>query len=88
LTKSTTLPNTGGLLTNVGTAVGHDRLGRTATDNDDAVVTVVLAILPKTGTDVRTPFEASFAFLGIGMALVAIARRRRVALAEDDESPM
>jgi uncharacterized protein DUF5979/prealbumin domain-containing protein len=88
LTKSTKLSSTAGLLVNVGTAVGHDRLGRTTSDTDDAVVTVVLAILPKTGTDVRTPFEASFAFLGIGLMLIAFARRRRPLLAEDDEAQM
>ncbi len=78
LTFKTTLPNNAGALTNVGTAVGHDRFGRQAKASDTATVTVVLAItLPRTGSNDRSPLSAGFAFLGLGFVLVAIARKRR-----------
>jgi uncharacterized protein DUF5979 len=76
LTATTTLGSSA--VTNVGTAVGHDRFGREAKASDDASVTVVLGVhLGKTGSDLQIPFETSFAFLGIGWVLVAIAKRRR-----------
>ena len=77
LTFKTTMPNRAGALTNIGTATGHDRFGRTATAHDNATITVVLAItLPRTGSDSGLPLESGFAFLGLGVVFVAIARRR------------
>jgi LPXTG-motif cell wall-anchored protein len=87
LTFNTTMPTTGGNLVNVGTAVGHDRFGRSTSAHDDATVTVVLAVmLPKTGTDMRLPMETGFALLGIGFAFIGFARKRRSAVAEAMES--
>jgi hypothetical protein len=88
LTFKTTLPTTAGALTNVGTATGHDRFGRTTTAHDNATVTVVLAItLPRTGGSTRLPLDAGFAFLGLGIAIVGIAssRKKVVYNYEDDE---
>ena len=87
LTFNTTMPNTAGALVNVGTAVGHDRFGRSTSAHDDATVTVVLAVrLAKTGSDMRFPMETGFALLGIGFVFVGLARRRRDAAAEAIES--
>jgi LPXTG-motif cell wall-anchored protein len=89
LTFNTHLPNAAGLLTNVGTAVGHDRFGRTAKATDNATVIVVLPIfLPRTGSDGRFPAAAGFAFLGIGIAILTITRKRHelaVDEIEDDQ---
>jgi hypothetical protein len=77
LTFNTTMPNSAGALVNVGTAVGHDRFGRSTSAHDDAIVTVVLAVrLAKTGSDARFPIEAGFALLGIGFLFVGFARKR------------
>jgi len=84
LTFNTHLPNNAGLLTNVGTAVGHDRFGRTTKASDNATVIVVLPIfLPRTGSDSRFPAAAGFAFLGIGIAILKITRKRQDAIAEE-----
>src|SRR5439155_12639580 len=87
LHKSTTLPKTAGALTNVGTATGHDHLGKNVSAHDNATVTVVLAIiLPKTGSDSRSPMETGFALLGIGIVFVAIARKRHPVIEEIENS--
>ena len=78
LTKTTKLPSTAGLLTNVGTATGADHLGKKVSAHDDATVTIVLAVrLPRTGSNSRLPLETGFALLGLGFALVGIASRRK-----------
>ncbi len=83
LTFVTKLPTAAGALVNVGTAVGHDRFGRSTSAHDDATVTVVLAVqLPRTGSDMRLPMETGFALLGIGFVFIGLARRRRNLAAE------
>jgi uncharacterized protein DUF5979 len=88
LTFNTTMPNSAGALVNVGTAVGHDRFGRSTSAHDDATVTVVLAVrlLPKTGSDMRLPMETGFALLGIGFAFIGLARKRQSAAAAPIQS--
>ena len=78
LTFKTTMPTKAGALTNVGTAVGHDRFGRSTSAHDDATITVVLAVrLPRTGSNSRLPMDAGFAFLGLGLAIVGYVNSRR-----------
>jgi hypothetical protein len=80
LTKTTTLPNNAGALTNVGTASGTDVLGRRATDTDTAVVTVVLALPPlvRTGTNDTGIGLVGVLFVAVGIALVTRKERGRV----------
>jgi LPXTG-motif cell wall-anchored protein len=81
LTKTTTLPATAGLLTNVGTAVGHDRFGRSTSDTDDATVTVVLGvtILPKTGSSgLGTTGLVGLGFVLAGVVMATRKERGRV----------
>jgi hypothetical protein len=82
LTKSTVLGNSP--VTNIAVAAGHDAIGREVDDDDTDVVTVVLAVLVKTGGDTRTGLELSFLFMGLGVVMVAMSRRRRPVLGEDE----
>ena len=82
LTKTTTLQNIAGLLTNVGTVVGSDHFGHTVTAHDDAVVTIVLAeriTLPRTGWDLVPPTGLGLGLFIVGSVLLWIPRRRRPA---------
>jgi len=80
LTKTTTLPNNAGALTNVGTASGTDVLGRRATDTDTAVVTVVLALPPlvRTGTNSGAIGLVGLLFVTVGVVLATRKERGRV----------
>ena len=80
LTKTTTLPNNAGALTNVGTASGTDVLGRRATDTDTAVVTVVLALPPlvRTGTNSGAVGLVGLLFVTVGVVLATRKERGRV----------
>jgi uncharacterized repeat protein (TIGR01451 family) len=78
-------------VTNVGTAAGSDVLGRRVQASDDATVTVVAGVvLVRTGNG-PVGVEVGFAFLGVGLALVALSRRREplaeLAAMEGEESP-
>ncbi len=75
-------------VTNVGTAVGEDILGRVVRDDDDAFVTPIAGENPPNppGTPPETPFTGSDAgrlglitliLLGIGMTVVTATRRRQ-----------
>ncbi len=75
LTMKTTLPNAAGLLTNVGTATGHDILGRTTSAHDDAVVTVVLAVPPLQRTG--STGLGTTAFIGVLLTLVGAVMATR-----------
>ena len=82
LTKDSTIPNKAGATTNVGTAVGHDRLNKEVTAKSTAVVTAVLAVppthLPKTGSyDPRMLAYAGFALVALGALMSAFGRDRR-----------
>ena len=71
---------------NIGTATGTDVGGVTVSDDDDAEVTVVLGEiikreLPKTGSGFAGA-DLGMVFLGLGLALTAIARRRQRTIAE------
>ena len=83
LTKTTTLPNNAGALTNVATASGTDVLGRRATDTDTAVVTVVLALPPlvRTGTNDTGIGLVGILFVAVGITLATRKERGRVRLA-------
>lgn len=72
---------------NVGTAVGTDPTGRTVTDDDDAVISVVAGVvftrgpeptLPRTGSDIGAPLKAALTLLTLGSAMVVFSRRRRI----------
>jgi uncharacterized repeat protein (TIGR01451 family) len=85
LTADFTLGNSP--VTNVGTAAGHDVLGLTVTDDDDAVVSVVAPTVEKnpktprptafTGFDDRGLTGLAIALMLFGLAAVLIGRRRR-----------
>jgi len=78
LTKTTTLPNAGGALTNVGTATGADVLGKKVSAHDNATVTVVLAVLVKTGTNSSGIGLVGFLFIAVGIAMATRKERGRV----------
>jgi LPXTG-motif cell wall-anchored protein len=81
LTKTTTLPNAAGSLTNVATAAGHDVLGRTTSDTDTANVIVVLGvtILPKTGSSGHgSTGLVGLLFIAVGIAMATRKERGRV----------
>src|SRR5439155_20474751 len=78
LTKTTTLPSTAGALTNVGTATGTDVLGTKVSAHDNATVTVVLAILVKTGTNDSGLGIVGFLFIALGVAMATRKERGRV----------
>lgn len=82
MTKATVL-TTSAATVNIGTAVGTDPLGLKVTDDDDAVVDVVLGQvfereLPRTGGDILGWVAAGLYLLAAG-GLLLIARRRRQA---------
>ncbi|MGZ4127955.1 MAG: DUF7507 domain-containing protein, partial [Actinomycetota bacterium] len=81
LHKTVKLPNAAGLLVNVGTATGTDTLGKKVSAQDNASVTIVLAviILPKTGTDgTRTTGLVGILFIAMGVFLATRKERGRV----------
>jgi uncharacterized repeat protein (TIGR01451 family) len=78
LKKTTKLPNAAGALTNVGTAAGTDVLGKNVSARDSATVTVVLAVLVKTGVDSRTAGLVGFLFIALGVVMVTRKERGRV----------
>jgi LPXTG-motif cell wall-anchored protein len=47
------------------------------------VIIVLPITLPRTGADERFPVAAGFAFLGIGLAILTITRKRQDAIAEE-----
>jgi uncharacterized repeat protein (TIGR01451 family) len=83
LTAFAPLPAAAVPVTNVGTASGHDALGGSVSDRDDAMVTVLAAIAGHHGgsafTGARTGMPAAFAavLLALGIAAIAVARRGR-----------
>jgi uncharacterized repeat protein (TIGR01451 family) len=74
---------------NIGTAVGADPLGQTVSANDDAVITVVLAVvlaqpeLPRTGSPLQAETRAALALLEVGIVMTLAGRRRRGARRAD-----
>ncbi len=78
LTKAWTLGSTG--VTNVGCVEGTDGLGKRVRACDDATVAVVLSArftLPATGVGMGHVSMVATAFVLAGLALLAVARRRR-----------
>ena len=74
------------IVTNVGTAVGHDILGREVSASDDATVAPIAGANPPPNNPPTTPFTGSDAgrlglitmvLFGIGVTVVASTRRRR-----------
>ena len=74
------------IVTNVGTAVGHDVLGREVSASDDATVAPIAGAGPPPNNPPTTPFTGSDAgrlglitmvLFGIGVTVVASTRRRR-----------
>jgi uncharacterized repeat protein (TIGR01451 family) len=74
------------IVTNVGTATGHDILGRVVTASDDATVAPIAGESPPPNNPPTTPFTGSDAgrlglitmvLFGIGVTVVASTRRRR-----------
>lgn len=82
LTKASTLGSTG--VTNVGCVEGADRFGTRVRACDDATVTVVLGVrIAETGTGTLSTF--GFVFVFAGLALLAVARRRRLVAVVDSQ---
>ena len=88
LTKDWVLPADEVSVTNVATVEGTDELGKTVTDDDDAVVTIVQAETPPPSPEPPTAFTGSDALrfgvmalmlLGVGLIATALGRRRREA---------
>lgn len=85
LTKDWTLPEDEVLVVNVAIAEGEDVLGAQVSDDDDAVVTIVLAENPPeppgptafTGSDATRYAMIAAALLGLGLMALAASRRRR-----------
>ena len=72
------------IVTNVGTAVGHDILGREVSASDDATVSPIAGANPPpnpptpfTGSDAGRLGLITMVLLGIGVTVVASTRRRR-----------
>jgi uncharacterized repeat protein (TIGR01451 family) len=74
------------IVTNIGTAVGHDILGREVSASDDATVAPIAGANPPPNNPPTTPFTGSDAgrlglitmvLFGIGVTVVASTRRRR-----------
>jgi uncharacterized repeat protein (TIGR01451 family) len=74
------------IVTNIGTAVGHDILGREVSASDDATVAPIAGENPPPNNPPTTPFTGSDAgrlglitmvLFGIGVTVVASTRRRR-----------
>jgi uncharacterized repeat protein (TIGR01451 family) len=74
------------IVTNVGTALGHDILGRSVSASDDATVAPIAGENPPPPNNPPTPFTGSDAgrlglitivLFGIGVTVVASTRRRR-----------
>jgi hypothetical protein len=74
------------IVTNVGTATGHDILGREVSASDDATVAPISGENPPPPKTPPTPFTGSdagrlglvaMALFGIGVTVVASTRRRR-----------
>ncbi len=74
------------IVTNIGTAVGHDILGREVSASDDATVAPIAGAGPPPNNPPTTPFTGSDAgrlglitmvLFGIGVTVVASTRRRR-----------
>jgi uncharacterized repeat protein (TIGR01451 family) len=74
------------IVTNVGTATGHDILGRVVSAHDDATVAPISGANPPPNNPPTTPFTGSDAgrlgiiamvLFGIGVTVVASTRRRR-----------
>ena len=74
------------IVTNVGTATGHDVLNRVVTASDDATVAPIAGENPPPNNPPGTPFTGSdagrlglfaMALFGIGVTVVASTRRRR-----------
>ena len=71
----------------VRTGVDFGNVQRTVSASDTETITVVLAVvLVKTGADGRIWFELGMVLLGVGVALVALARRRERRFVEDEEA--
>jgi hypothetical protein len=72
-------------LTNIGTVVGTDVLGKTVTDKDSVTISFVageilvepLAELPRTGAPLQGELYYAIGFLGIGVVLLVASRRRQ-----------